>query len=477
MATISSRTSTASSSLQSYVYNLMAADRKPLATLTTQKSDLQSKLQVYSALGTRMSSLLTLARAFAAPGGSNPLSSVAVSGNDAAALDVSADSTAQTGSYSVEVRRLANRQTIASDPVEAGVPAQTTGKDEKIPPARFRIAAGGRSFDVSVEIPAGATMETALARIAQGVNAAKATVTASVLKAGAGKLRLLLQPKDTGSAAAVTSIEDVDGRWMRELGLTSPKGKNASGFQEIQAANDALVLIDGVEVTSSSNLVQDVLPGVTLTLKAAGASGTITVARDQDAIVKQVQDFITEYNKTVDEIRKDTAGGDESGSNRGPLTGEVVFSRLRISLREAVDQVVVASDPSVGATSVMRLSQLGISFDREGHLSMGDGRKLRAGLDGDPGGAEAVFRSAGQRVADLLNSYGKAGGVLARQRDSAGARIRSLDARISQANQTLAKREEALTAQLAQLQSGIGLLQSQQGYLSGILSSSDSLFA
>ena len=44
----------------------MATDRIPLQRLQTQKSDLDTRTKEYQALGSKLSSLLTLARSFAA---------------------------------------------------------------------------------------------------------------------------------------------------------------------------------------------------------------------------------------------------------------------------------------------------------------------------------------------------------------------------------------------------------------------------
>jgi flagellar hook-associated protein 2 len=257
---------------------------------------------------------------------------------------------------------------------------------------------------------------------------------------------------------------------MAELGLVPDGGKDGSFSSTVQAASDAILSVNGIEVRSASNRLDDVLPGLTLNLKATGTQ-ILEVQRDQDASVKQIQDFIAEFNKTVDEVRNQTRAADSDGSNRGPLSGELIFTRLRTALRDTIDRAVS------GAGSLSRISQLGITFDREGHLDMGDGQKLRDALASGPAGVQALFQGAGQRLADLLNAYSKAGGILAHQEESTRSRIRALDTRIDQTNQNLARRQDELTRQLAQLQSGIGILTDQQKYLSGILTSSDYLFS
>jgi flagellar hook-associated protein 2 len=459
------------------VDSLMASDRQPLDRLNSQKSDLQSRLDIYNTLGTRFSSLLTAARSLASSGSSNPLAGMTVAGGDPSVLEATADASAQTGLYTVEISKLATRQTLASKPFDggaaAGIGGDGNGKGStggRTADVAFRIVVAGAPLEIRTTLPAGATMAEVIDRIASAINAAGGAVSASVLQVGNGQERLLLQAKDAGAAAAVTSIEDLDGDWMAELGLVPDGGKDGSFSSTVQAASDAILSVNGIEVRSASNRLDDVLPGLTLNLKATGTQ-ILEVQRDQDASVKQIQDFIAEFNKTVDEVRNQTRAADSDGSNRGPLSGELIFTRLRTALRDTIDRAVS------GAGSLSRISQLGITFDREGHLDMGDGQKLRDALASGPAGVQALFQGAGQRLADLLNAYSKAGGILAHQEESTRSRIRALDTRIDQTNQNLARRQDELTRQLAQLQSGIGILTDQQKYLSGILTSSDYLFS
>jgi flagellar hook-associated protein 2 len=260
---------------------------------------------------------------------------------------------------------------------------------------------------------------------------------------------------------------------MEDLGLTSI-GPDGTPGATMRQGEDAILLVDGVTVSAESNEIKGVITGVTLKAKATGgAAQSVSVAADTTAMVKQINDFISVYNKAIDEIRTQTRAADENGQNRGILTGEAAFSRLRTSLRDAVLR-------PTGATTINRLSQIGITADRDGKLTLSDSTKLEDAIANDADGVVALWSGSdgvAQRLTTLLNTYSKSGGVITREKGAAQTRIKSLDTRISQTNQVLARKEESLMNQLAQLQSSIGVLSSQQQYLSGLLSSSDSLFA
>jgi len=75
------------------------------------------------------------------------------------------------------------------------------------------------------------------------------------------------------------------------------------------AGNDSQFTVNGGAVqTRNTNEVSDAITGVTLSFLATGTS-TVTVSSDDDAIVEDVQEFITEFNTTVSEIA-DITGSD-----------------------------------------------------------------------------------------------------------------------------------------------------------------------
>ncbi len=467
MATTSSITNTASANVKTMVQQLLANDRAPLTRLQNQKSDLQGRIKAFQSLGSRLSSLLGLARGLSTPGGTRGILPATVTNTDLSAAEVTAKAGAVSGDLRLEVRRLALAQTLTSEAVDsASRPAmESLAPDGTL---RFGFTSAGKTTEVSVPVAAGATWGDVLDAAARAINASGGPLKASVLVTGNGKERLLLRAARSGEAGGVSALTDLKGTGLSSLGLTATN-KNGRLTAVTQEAQNALVLVNGAEVTAESNTIEEVLPGITLNLKAAGKGAqTVGVSIDADAAVKRIQDFIAGYNAAVDEIRSDTRAADEQGSNRGIFTGDVAVGRLRTAIREAITK------PSAG--SLPTLSRIGIVSDRQGKLSIDDMNALRSAITGDSESVAALLGGTdgvATRLTGILESYSRTGGVLAKQQTAVQTRIRNIDSQIAIQNRNLSRREEALTRQLAGLEASIGSLKAQQQYLGSILSSGD----
>jgi flagellar hook-associated protein 2 len=473
-------TSTASSSLMTLVNQMMASDRQPVTQWQNQKTSLQSKIKIYQSLGSKLSSLLTLSRSFAGTGSLSPLKQVAVSGLDSSILEAKADSGATFGDHTVDVKQLAARHGLAGEVVQAGDKAKVaggsedSGNDGSLSVNRFRFVVGDASVEIELSRTSGLTQLELLTQVAKAINDKNGAVSASVIDTGGGGRRLLIQSNVAGQAGRITAVEDLKGNLMRTLKLAGGSNKNGTLSSTVREGQDAIIVVDGVQISSAENTFKNVLPGLTLTAKSAvGGAQTMTVAPDEDAMVKKIQDFISQFNKALDEVRSDTQGADSTGSNRGPLTGEPSFLRLRAALREAVMRPVAGG-------AISSLAQIGITASREGNLSLEKEDTLRTAIRDNPDAVIGLWNAAGgiaERLTSLLNLYSKTGGILSRQQEAANASIRSIDSRVSSTNKVLSNKQDLLLQQLASIQATVGSLTSQQQYLSGLLSSSDQLFA
>lgn len=161
-------------------------------------------------------------------------------------------------------------------------------------------------------------------------------------------------------------------------------------------AGDAVISVDGIDVTRPSNTIDDVLPGVTLNLKAPSDSPvTLTVKHDVEGIKKQIMDLVGAYNRTITQIdvltRKDPQVIEDASyltdeekkkaqDDMGLLMGEISLMQLKNSL-----QNIMMNPYSTSLGRDMRLlAQIGISTDARapGALSL-DRTKLRGYLEID----------------------------------------------------------------------------------------------
>ncbi|MFO0863144.1 MAG: flagellar filament capping protein FliD [Gemmataceae bacterium] len=149
----------------------------------------------------------------------------------------------------------------------------------------------------------------------------------------------------------------------------------------VQAAQDAQVTLgsgDGaLTVTSSSNVVNNIIPGVTLNLQNANPNKvvTVTLANDTDSAKKAIESFVNAYNDVMSFIDDQVSYDSQSGTG-GPLLGNRTAISLQDQVRSIVTDVIGGANPRMN-----RLSALGIKTNDEGSLTI-DQAKMSDVLQG-----------------------------------------------------------------------------------------------
>lgn len=373
----------------SIVTQLMAIERQPLTTLDTKEASFQAQLSGYGSLRGALSTLKTAVDAIEDGARFRGFSATV---GDTDILSATAATGALTGTYSVDVAQLAQRQSLVAAGQSSRTAAIGTGADTTISIQIGSITGGtltnGVYAGATFTAKAGTTPTTltinaannSLQGIRDAINSANAGVTASIVKDGtASPYRLVLQSASTGAAnavkisvtgdAAVTSLLEYDPAGTQNLTQTSE-------------ARDAQLSVNGIDVTSASNAVADVLDGVTLNLAKIGST-TVTVARSTATAIQGVQDFVKAYNdfsKTLTDLTKFDVASGAGGVLLGDSAARTIQSQLRNTLSSGL--------PGAATGDLRNLSQVGLTFQRDGTLAF-DQTKLTAALNAD---AEAVVR-------------------------------------------------------------------------------------
>lgn len=189
----------------------------------------------------------------------------------------------------------------------------------------------------------------------------------------------------------LTLTENNEGAGALDFGTFSTTvtgGVGESG--ELEAGRDNSLIIDGIKVTRNTNSISDILSGTTLDLKKADSTKTIiiSVTRDYDAIIDNVEKFVTEYNKLVDFISEQFTY-DEETEEAGVLFGDVGLTSVQNGIR------AIISDRNTALPSALRsLSQVGIDTDRNGKLSL-DSNKFLEEIKDDFDGVMKIFSAFG----------------------------------------------------------------------------------
>ncbi len=233
---------------------------------------------------------------------------------------------AEVGVYEIVVEQLAKSQKVASAEMATG---DTLGVD-----GSFILAADGAD---GAEITL--TSDMSLEDIAAEINAVSGDtgVTATVIKSGTDAQTLVLSGSDTGVSFSATagSGDDV----LQALGITDSGGAFADVLQDAQPA---ILTVDGVTVTQSSNDIEDLLPGVSVNLydDSEGETITLEVGQDLSAVLEQVEAFVDAFNayRTFALTQQET---DDNGAVAdAALFGETLLKNTNSMLYDALETSV-----------------------------------------------------------------------------------------------------------------------------------------
>jgi flagellar hook-associated protein 2 len=223
-----------------------------------------------------------------------------------------------------------------------------------------------------------ATGDGSLATVVANINAANAGVTATAVLVGANTYRLQIT-SNTAGANNGANISDAE----FDAGI--------GGFIELTAASDAQITVgDGVgaySVTSETNTVSGLLPGVTVTLKKESDDPvTITASRDVAALAGKVEALVDAANaakKAIDVLTK----YDPETKKASILTGDAAARRIVSDLSRAITDAVPWATPGSPGLA-------GVSINRDGEYVF-DAAAFTTKFNEDPEGVTRVFTQGG----------------------------------------------------------------------------------
>ncbi len=306
------------------------------------------------------------------------------------------------------------------------------------------------SFELNIEVSGSDTLEDLVRRI----NEESGIATASLLNDGSAvnPFRLQITSDQTGRAGELL-VEDVG----LDLGLTN-----------LSRPQDAVVVVGGsggggLVVTSASNTINEIAPGLSLDLTdASDEAVSVTITRDDDLIVEQVEGLVSAFNTAVERIDELTDYNAETETS-GVLLGDSTLASIE---RRLFSRIIgnVAGSPG----GIRRLSDLGVKVEG-GSLTL-DTQKLRDRLNEDPEGVLAFFTDPDNGFAVVMqeevDALVESDGLLDRRTDTLDNQRTALNDRVESMNDLLDRKRERLTREFLAMESAVAELQSQQSAIS-----------
>ncbi|MBU2710482.1 flagellar filament capping protein FliD [Zooshikella harenae] len=324
---------------------LVQVEREPtVKRLDQREAEINTQLSDFGRIQSALINLRLSARVLSNPDALGALKATSTASNFSATVD---DSSAVTGTYSVEVTELAQAHAIAT-----GV---FVDKETTLGTGTLNITAGGTSAAITID-----NGNNTLEGVRDAINAeSDLGVTASVIDTGSG-YQLVLAATETGLDNAVeVNVTDDDGNNIDTSGLSQLAfNGSAQNLTETVAALDSSVKINGITLTRSSNVIDDAIEGVTLNLtgKNAGSPATLKLELDSSGITERVQDFVDKYNELQTLVNEVTAF-DTSTNQSGSLLGDASLRNIMSQTRNLLGSIVSGLE----SAGVRTLSEIGIT--------------------------------------------------------------------------------------------------------------------
>ncbi|MGL1932416.1 MAG: flagellar filament capping protein FliD [Desulfotalea sp.] len=457
------------------ISSFLEVDKQPLNRLNATKTEESEKLKAYKQYDVLLDKLKESVSGLNLTSDART-TSIDLSDEDHVAVESNG---AATGNHTISVVQLAQVQKTVTD----GVSSQS---DAIFSEGTISIGDVGIVIDEN---------NNSLSGMMNAINATsdETGVTASIINDGSesNNYHIVLTGKD-----ASTSFS-----FANDLKVTEDDTEVSFSADHTSIAQQAVAIIDGIEVVSNSNKINDAVAGLDITLKEVSemltpASGetkatyaytTIEVEPDTDALKEKITGFVTAYNEAMNwivegyEYTEDDDDTDTSSSTSDDddteenlshlLRGDSTINKVK---RDLQNMLVDSNDNS---SKFQILAELGIQTQQDGTLlikaatldenladNYNDVVSLLAGDESNDGIMDKLNDS-------LIKHTSATQGMYALKEDTHDSRLTSLDKQIEQQNSRLETIELRYRSQFTALELLVSSMNNEATFISNFFSS------
>ncbi len=366
--------------------------------LNTQQQIIDTKISAY---GDIQSKLYDLSTAIVTLSNADNIGATLASSSDDTILTATATSSAAVGTYNVEVETIAKAHSLVSesyttitDQVGAGSLTFSLGTTSYTGGGAYdSFEANGDTTTATITTDS----STTLSGLRDLINAEDMGIRASLINDGTGYV-LQLTSEDTGVETSMEIIAYDSTGALATSGISAfayNENQSAAGtnMTETQEGEDALLSVNGLSVTRSSNEVTELIEGVTLNLTSAdaGTEVSITVSADIDSLTEDIQSMLDAYN-AFHELYKDLTSFNTDTDVGSLLLGD---STLR-SIDSQIKSIITSTVSGITGTNFSSFSELGIFSDQTDGFNLNFNASLfLSGLSEDRESVVALFADQG----------------------------------------------------------------------------------
>jgi len=370
MPTLSSAGIGSGLDINGLVSSLVNAETTPIAKrLNTKEAAIQGEI---SSLGAVKSALSQVQSAIAQLKNMDNFQGRTTNVSSPNLYKVTASNDADVATYSVLVNNLSAAQSLAT--------AAFTNVDTVVGTGTLTFTFGtynstGNTFtpnpDTTVNQLVIDSNNNSVSAIRDAVNGADIGIIASIVNDGTGA-RLVFTSENSGASNGlqITVSNDADGNDLDNAGLSQlafdPTATVADGQNLTQtiAPADALIQINGIPITSSSNVISTAIDGLTISLVQADptTTSTLSVNLNTSNVIGLVTNFVANFNGVLTGLNTLTAYNPETKES-GLLQGDAGIRLLKSQLRNLIGNPV-----SLLSGDITSLIDIGIKTDSIGNL-------------------------------------------------------------------------------------------------------------
>lgn len=369
---------------KSLVKQLTAIERSaPQERITSTREKTETQISDYGILSSALATLQDAAKTLTEPEGLFSKSAAFTESNALVPTELSTD--VQPGVYSFTVEDVAQSQNLAfeafssvDDAVGEGTLTFNFGtwtRDGSDNPTAFTLDNAQEPVTITID-----STNNTLEGLRDAINDADFGVQASIINDGSGYRLSIVAASGVGNELEITVEEaggapsNTDGNDLSRFAFNT--GVTSFENVETQQGKDAILTLNGLTISRSSNTIDDIVEGLSLdVLKAApGEKVTITVTEDKAFAEQTVRDFVEAYNiflEALEPIMGTTEVENDDGTT-STVVGSLARDSLAKSTLSSIRNLISSTVTGLADSNFTSLTNVGIRTELDGTLSINE---------------------------------------------------------------------------------------------------------
>jgi flagellar hook-associated protein 2 len=323
---------------QSVLNRAVAIAQLPITALQNQESDISDKEQLATGIQSAVANLATTVTNLGNLGTNG-----GISGSSSNTALAQVDNTSMTTPGTFQISQISSLAAAASVTTTNGYADATTTPVSST--GTMQLVINGKAVTPNINLTGSG--QNNLNGLASAINALNAGVTATVIDTGTGSTPYYLSISDNSTGQNNIQLFDDPSGADTQIALSGSSGSNAN-FD-----------VNGQPVTSTTNTISNVIPGMTFTLEGTTTgtqSVTLTAATEPSQISNLLQTLVSQYNSIQQLLQA------QIGPNAGLLLGNSMIDGVNMALSGLLNYRGTG-------TGVENLADLGIELSQTGVMS------------------------------------------------------------------------------------------------------------